>query len=97
MVSRAAPTPVVDGERIYAFWESGDVIAVDHSGETLRRRQLATDYGVFEGNHGLGSSPVLGDGVLVVQITHAGPSYLLGLEAATGKTLWKHDRPAKVA
>ncbi len=25
------------------------------------------------------------------------PSYLLGLEAATGKTLWKHDRPAKVA
>lgn len=97
MVSRAAPTPVLDAERLYAFWESGDVIAVDHRGETLWRRRLAADYGAFEGNHGLGSSPALGNGVLVVQVTHAGPSYLLGLEAATGKTLWKHDRPAKVA
>ena len=97
MVSRAAPTPVVDAERIYAFWESGDLIALDHRGETLWRRRLADDYGVFEGNHGLGSSPVLADGVLVMQITHAGPSYLLGLDAASGKNLWKHDLPAKVA
>lgn len=97
MVSRAAPTPVADGERIYAFWESGDVVAVDHRGETVWRRRLALDYGAFEGNHGLGSSPVLADGVLVVQITHAGPSYLVGLDAASGKNLWKHDLPAKVA
>lgn len=96
-VSRAAPTPVVDAERLYAFWESGDLIAVDHQGETLWRRQLAKDYGVFEGNHGIASSPVLAGGVLVLQITHAGPSYLLGLDTTTGKTLWKHERPAKVA
>src|SRR5690606_18150470 len=43
------------------------------------------------------SSPVLADGVLVVQITHAGPSYLLGLDAKNGQNLWKHDLPAKVA
>ncbi len=97
MVSRAAPTPVVDAERIYAFWESGDVIAVDHQGETVWRRRLAEEYGKFEGNHGIGSSPVLADGVLVVQITHAGPSYLLGLDAKNGQNLWKHDLPAKVA
>lgn len=97
MVSRAAPTPVVDGERIYAFWESGDLYAVDHRGETLWRRQLATEYGAFEGNHGLGSSLVLAGGVLVVQVTHAGPSYLLGLDTASGKNLWKHELPAKVA
>lgn len=96
-VSRAAPTPVVDGERLYAFWESGDLIAVDHQGETLWRRQLAQDYGVFEGNHGLASSPILAGGVLVLQITHGGPSYLLGIATATGETLWKHERPAKVA
>lgn len=97
MVSRAAPTPVVDADRIYAFWESGDVIAVDHQGETLWRRRLAEEYGKFEGNHGLGSSPVLAEGVLVVQVTHAGPSYLLGLDARSGQNLWKHDLPAKVA
>ena len=26
-VSRAAPTPVVDGRGVYAFFESGDVVA----------------------------------------------------------------------
>ena len=95
--SRAAPTPVADSERIYAFFESGDLIALDHRGETLWRRALALDYGVFEGNHGLASSPVLSGEVVVVQVTHAGPSYLLGVAAASGKTLWKHDLPAKVA
>jgi outer membrane protein assembly factor BamB len=97
MVSRAAPTPVVDADRIYAFWESGDLYAVDHRGETLWRRQLATEYGAFQGNHGLGSSLILAGGVLVVQVTHAGPSYLLGIDTAGGKNLWKHELPAKVA
>jgi len=96
-VSRAAPTPVVDEERVYAFWESGDLLALDHRGETLWRRELARDYGVFEGNHGIASSPVLAGDRLIVQITHAGPSYLLGIETASGKTVWKEELAAKVA
>lgn len=53
MVSRAAPTPVVDAHRVYAFWESGDVIALDHQGEALWQRSLTDDYGPFQGNHGV--------------------------------------------
>lgn len=97
MVSRAAPTPAVDGERIYAFWESGDLLALDHQGETLWRRSLTTEYGPFLGNHGVASSLLLSGGVVVVQVTHDGPSYLLAVETATGKNRWKLDRPAKVA
>lgn len=97
MVSRAAPTPAVDGERLFLFWESGDLFALDLEGETLWHRALATEYGAFEGNHGLGSSLVLAGDAVVVQVTHAGPSYVLAIDRATGKNLWKADRPPGVA
>jgi len=38
--SRAAPTPVVDGDHVYAFFETGGVIATDHSGKRLWQRVL---------------------------------------------------------
>lgn len=43
MMSRAAPTPVVDEKAIYAFFESGDLIALSHSGETLWKTSLASE------------------------------------------------------
>lgn len=96
MVSRGAPTPVVDGERLYAFWESGDMVALDHDGETLWKRSLTDEYGIFQGNHGVASSPVLTTDSVIVQITHDGPSYVVALDKATGENRWKVDRPAKV-
>ncbi|MEM1205067.1 MAG: PQQ-binding-like beta-propeller repeat protein [Acidobacteriota bacterium] len=97
MYSRGAPTPVVDGERVYVFWESGDLVAFDHDGETLWHRSLSADYGEFQGNHGIASSPVLAEGVVIVQVTHAGPSYLVALDRADGTERWKADRPEGVA
>lgn len=97
MVSRGAPTPVVDEDRLYALWESGDLIALSHDGETLWQRSLTRDYGDFVGNHGVASSPVLTKEAVVVQVTHDGPSYFLAVEKATGQTHWKVDRPSGVA
>ncbi len=97
MVSRGAPTPVVDEDRVYALWESGDLIALSHDGETLWHRSLTRDYGDFKGNHGVASSPVLTQDTVVVQVTHEGPSYFLAVDKATGQTQWKVDRPARVA
>lgn len=97
MVTRGAPTPVVDEERVYAFFESGDLIAVDHEGESLWQRSLTRDYGQFAGNHGVASSPVLTRDAVVVQVTHDGPSYFLAVEKQTGVTRWKVDRPARVS
>jgi outer membrane protein assembly factor BamB len=97
MVSRGAPTPAVDSRRIYAFWESGDLVALDHEGETLWHRALAEEYGAPQGNHGLASSPVLAGDLVIVQVTHEGPSYFLAVDAASGENRWKVDRPSKVA
>lgn len=96
-VSRSAPTPAVDADRVYAFFESGDLVALDHKGNELWTRSLTKDYGAFEGNHGLGSSPTLTKNAVIVLADHSGPSYLIALDKKTGKTLWKTDRKPRVS
>lgn len=96
-VSRSAPTPAVDAERVYAFFESGDVFALDHAGNELWKRSLTTDYGKFQGNHGLGTSPALTEKAVVLLIDHSGPSYLIALDKKTGETIWKADRDPRVS
>jgi outer membrane protein assembly factor BamB len=95
--SRSAPTPAVDGDRVYAFFETGNVLATDHSGKRIWQRLLTEDYGVFESTIGLASSPVLANDVLVILIDHEGPSYLLGLDTKTGETRWKTDRTSRTS
>ena len=96
-VSRASPTPVVDQDHVYAFFESGDLIALTHAGDPVWKRSLTKEFGDIQGNHGLGSSPAQTDTSIVVLVDHDGPSYLLALEKGTGKTIWKIDRPKRVS
>lgn len=96
-VSRAAPTPAADSARVYAFFEGGDLVALDHDGRTVWQRNLVAEYGEIKGNHGLGGSPALDGDTLVLLVEHDGPSYLLAVDVATGKNRWKVDRPSKVS
>ena len=97
MMSRAAPTPVVDADAVYAFFESGDVVALSHAGEVKWRRSLSVDYGAFKNNHGVGSSPAQTDAAVVILIDDLGASYLVALDKATGKNLWKADRKSRAS
>jgi outer membrane protein assembly factor BamB len=97
MISRGAPTPAADEVGVYAFFESGDLFALDHDGAIRWERHLTTEFGDFLGGHGIGSSPVITPKHLVLLIDHDGPSYLLCLDKATGKTVWKADREPRVS
>jgi outer membrane protein assembly factor BamB len=90
-VSKAAPTPVVDDKRVYFFFESGDLLAFDHSGKLQWQRKLADEYGGYKTNHGLGSSLAITDDAVVTLVVHSGPSYLLAADKRTGKNLWKQE------
>jgi outer membrane protein assembly factor BamB len=94
-VSRAAPTPVVDAQRLVTFFESGDCVAWTHDGKQIWRRNLAADYGPIEAKFGLGASPCQTDQHVFILLEHDGPSCLLALDKSTGSTAWKVDRPAK--
>jgi len=51
----ASPTPVTDGERVYAFFDSPGLTALDADGKTLWTRDL----GPFKNGYNMASSPVL--------------------------------------
>lgn len=94
-VSRAAPTPVVDGQRIIALFESGDCVAYSHDGQELWQRTLGVDEGPLVSEFGLGASPCQDDTRVFVLLDHDGPSCLLGIDKATGVTSWKAPRTAR--
>lgn len=94
-VSRGAPTPVIDDEGIYAVFESGDLFAYSHSGELIWSRSFVAEFGEIKGPHGYSSSPVLIDDSLLMQVTHAGPSYVIAINRIDGSTEWKVDHPSQ--
>jgi outer membrane protein assembly factor BamB len=93
----ATPSPVTDGSRVFAMTGNGVLKAFDHAGRELWTRDVQKEYGPFGLQWGYGSSPLLHDGLLYVPVLHGmktdDPSYLLGIDAATGKTLFRVERP----
>lgn len=92
MVSRAASTPLVDAQGVYAFFESGDLIKVSHEGEILWNRHLQKEFGPFVNRFGLSSTPCQIEDRLFVLLDHSGDSFLVGIDKATGATLFQTSR-----
>lgn len=88
----ASSTPVTDGERVYAWFGTGQLVALDMQGRVVWARHLGQEYSPFDINWGHGSSPVLHDGLLILLCDHSRSSYLLALDARTGRERWKVDR-----
>lgn len=91
--ANAAPTPASDGKHIVAFYSSNDIACMDMDGNLLWFRGLAVDNPKAGNDVGMSSSPVIKNGVVVAQVECQGDSFAIGLDAATGQTIWKRDRP----
>jgi outer membrane protein assembly factor BamB len=104
----ASPSPVTDGKLVYFFYGNGDLVAFDVDGKKAWARNIQKDYGSFAFLWTFSSSPTLHEGKLYMQVLQRnvpvsgrgrkdGPndSYLLALDPATGKELWKQIRPAQ--
>jgi len=93
----ASPSPVTDGEHVWVANGNGEVRCFDFAGRQIWLRDLQADYGKFGVQFGYGSSPLLHQGVLYLQNLQGmytdDPSYVLAIDAKSGKTLWKVDRP----
>ena len=93
----ASPSPVTDGRQIWALTGVGTLTAFDFEGNQLWQRDLEADYGKFGLNWGYGSSPKLDGDRLYVQVLHGmttdDPSYVLAVDAGSGETIWRVERP----
>jgi outer membrane protein assembly factor BamB len=95
----SSPSPVTDGRTVWTMTGTGIVKAFEFGGKELWARDIPKDYGRFGLNWGYGSSPLLTDDGLYVQVLHGmhtkDPSYLLRLDKVTGKTVWRVERPTQ--
>ena len=88
----ASPSPVSDGERVIFWFGTGLVVSFTLDGELEWRRHLGEEISPFDIRWAHGSSPVLHDGLVYFICDHAPKSYLLALDAASGKEVWRADR-----
>jgi len=89
----AAPTMAVDGNRVYAIFGTGDVVAFDLQGNRAWGRNL----GVPNNHYGHSSSLMVWNNKLVVQYDTNSGGRLLALDTASGKTIWDVPRPVKIS
>ncbi|HVS12425.1 MAG TPA: PQQ-binding-like beta-propeller repeat protein [Thermoanaerobaculia bacterium] len=85
----AAPSAATDDRRIVVFFGDYGVLAYDHAGAELWRRPL----GPFHNLYGMGASPILAEGRVILPLDQQVGSTLVALDAATGDQLWQVDRP----
>jgi outer membrane protein assembly factor BamB len=93
----SSPSPVTDGKHVWVLTGNGVVTAFDFDGKELWKKNLQEQYGDFGLNWGYGSSPLLFDGKVIIEVLHGNntddPSYLVAFDAASGKVLWREERP----
>ena len=84
----ATPSPVTDGQTVYAFFPELGLVAFDAQGK--ERWQLPL--GPFLSFYGMAASPILAGSTLVLLCDQQQGSFLLGVDAATGKQRWRTER-----
>jgi outer membrane protein assembly factor BamB len=100
----ASPSPVTDGKSVFFLYGNGMLLGFDADGKELWSRSIEKEYGNLALQYGYSNSPVLYEGRLYITVIRRdrpyrnppadGPldSFILALDPATGKTLWKQPR-----
>lgn len=89
----SAPTLCTDGEKVYAIFSNGNIVAVDTSGQQVWAKNL----GVPENHYGYASSLNLIDNKVIVQFDDKKSSSLMALSTKDGNPIWKTNRDVKIS
>ena len=86
----ASASPSTDGEHIIAFFGSRGLYALTMKGEVVWEK----DFGEMDTRNGWGegASPALFRNRVVLTWDHEGASFIVVLDKATGKELWRRER-----
>lgn len=82
-------TAATDGDNVYVFFEAAGLISYDAQGRERWRRPL----GKFNNPYAMANSLILSGGTLILQADQDTDAYLLAVDAATGETRWRRERP----
>lgn len=85
----AAATPTTDGGKVYVFFQDFGLIAYDRAG----REQWKVPLGPFDNAYGMGSSPIVADGVVVLVCDQSNGSFMIAVGKDDGRIRWRVERP----
>ena len=88
----AAPSPVTDGEHVWAFLGTGDLACYDFDGNQVWHTNLAERYGSFNLYFVMSTTPLIDKDRLYIHLIHSNAWLVLALDKMTGKEIWKHKR-----
>lgn len=88
-VSKAAPTPAADENGVVCFFEGGNLLGLSHDGEVRWERNLVSEYGAIDSNHGLAASVEQSDDTVFIWAERKTDPYVLAVEKSSGETRWK--------
>jgi hypothetical protein len=92
----ASASPATDGRMVVAWFGSQGVYAYDLAGALRWKVDLGrVDMGAYDiptYEWGPASSPIIWNGLVIIQCDTQADSFLLALDAETGETVWKTDR-----
>ena len=95
----SSPSPVTDGVNVWVMTGTGILKAFDVDGKAIWTRDLQRDYGRFGMQYGYGASPLLFEDSLYVPVLQGfftdDPSYVLRISKASGRTIWRVERPTQ--
>jgi outer membrane protein assembly factor BamB len=86
----ASGSALTDGQRIYAFFGSRGLYALDMKGRVLWQKDLG--HMQTRNAFGEGASPALHRDTLVVTWDHEGADFIVALSAVDGKEKWRKQR-----
>jgi outer membrane protein assembly factor BamB len=86
----ASSSAVTNGEILIASFESRGLYAYDMNGKLLWQTDLGDK--AMRNQFGEGSTPVLHGNRLIVVWDHTGGSFIVALDARTGKEMWRQKR-----
>src|ERR1044071_9866683 len=90
----ASPSPVTDGENVYAFFQEFGMISYDGNGKERWKLPL----GPFNMFYGFGASPILIGDKVVLPVDQDNPnSFLIAVDKNTGKVRWRVERPEVIS
>ena len=90
--NEAASSCSTDGKHVWTFDGSGIFACFTVDGQEIWRFDVLERYGKFKTNHGLHTTPLLDGDRLYLTLLHQFAHWLIAIDKATGKELWKVDR-----
>ena len=85
--SRASPTPIIEGDRVYVHFGADGTAGLTTAGDIVWKARFE-----YDSQHGSGGSPVLYGDLLIFSCDGADQAFIVALDKKTGKVRWKTSR-----